>query len=218
VTPSLPRTCSTPELRGLTTGLPGCSVSGLLSKPSNLATQQPILWSGRRDSNPRPTAWKAVTLPTELLPPFKAEVRKQKWATSAFRFLTSAFEWWREEGSNLRRSFDRQIYSLLLLTTQPSLRKSTTAGAGGGTRTRDLLITNQLLCQLSYASDKPRDFKDTNSLSTTKQKDGAQTAEAEELRVIAKSQTVRKREVISPEQVSAVAGPRSRGSRWRWRR
>jgi hypothetical protein len=24
--------------------------------------------SGRRDSNPRPTAWKAVTLPTELLP------------------------------------------------------------------------------------------------------------------------------------------------------
>ena len=26
------------------------------------------LTSGRRDSNPRPTAWKAVTLPTELLP------------------------------------------------------------------------------------------------------------------------------------------------------
>src|ERR1043165_6437151 len=42
VTPSLPRTCSTPELRG-----PMSSVS----------------WSGRRDSNPRPTAWKAVTLP-----------------------------------------------------------------------------------------------------------------------------------------------------------
>ena len=27
------------------------------------------------------------------------------------------------------------------------------AGAGDGTRTRNLLITNQLLCQLSYASD-----------------------------------------------------------------
>ena len=39
-------------------------------------------------------------------------------------------------------------------------------GAGDGTRTRDLLITNQLLYQLSYASDKPLDFKDTNSLST----------------------------------------------------
>ena len=39
-------------------------------------------------------------------------------------------------------------------------------GAGDGTRTRDLLITNQLLYQLSYASAKPRVFKDTNSLST----------------------------------------------------
>jgi len=26
------------------------------------------LWSGRRDSNPRHTAWKAVALPAELLP------------------------------------------------------------------------------------------------------------------------------------------------------
>src|SRR5207249_124510 len=29
----------------------------------------PLCQSGRRDSNPRPTAWKAVTLATELLPP-----------------------------------------------------------------------------------------------------------------------------------------------------
>ena len=29
-----------------------------------------LFQSGRRDSNPRPTAWKAVTLPTELLPQF----------------------------------------------------------------------------------------------------------------------------------------------------
>jgi hypothetical protein len=61
----------------------------------------------------------------------------------------------------------RQIYSLLLLTAQPTLRTTlTAAGAGDGTRTRDLLITNQLLYQLSYASAKPLDFKDTNSLST----------------------------------------------------
>ena len=25
-------------------------------------------WSGKRDSNPRPTAWEAVALPTELFP------------------------------------------------------------------------------------------------------------------------------------------------------
>src|SRR5579864_388159 len=28
-----------------------------------LVAGEPILWSGRRESNPRPTAWKAVTLP-----------------------------------------------------------------------------------------------------------------------------------------------------------
>ena len=39
-------------------------------KPLILAARPIILyrWSGRRDSNPRPPAWKAGTLPTELLP------------------------------------------------------------------------------------------------------------------------------------------------------
>src|SRR5258706_10761734 len=83
VTPSLPRTCSTPELRGLASAT----------------------WSGRRGSNPRPTAWKAVTLPTELLPRLKAEGRRQKSEVnpaeclylrhcliSAFCFLPSDFK------------------------------------------------------------------------------------------------------------------------------
>ena len=43
-TSPLPRVCSTPELRGR------------------------YNWSGRRGSNPRPLAWKANALPTELLP------------------------------------------------------------------------------------------------------------------------------------------------------
>ncbi len=51
VTSSLPRKRSTPELHRL----------AILS---HVAKTQ----SGRRDSNPRPTAWKAVALPTELLP------------------------------------------------------------------------------------------------------------------------------------------------------
>jgi hypothetical protein len=50
----------------------------------------------------------------------------------------------------------RQIYSLFPLATRESLQVkiSRTAfhGAGDGTRTRNLLITSQLLCQLSYAS------------------------------------------------------------------
>ena len=57
-----------------------------------------------------------------------------------------------------------QIYSLAPLTARPpvhlfasgALRPPTVlpenSGAGGGSRTHDLLITNQLLYQLSYAS------------------------------------------------------------------
>ena len=35
---------------------------------SHLATPPNEGWSGKRDSNPRPTAWEAVALPTELFP------------------------------------------------------------------------------------------------------------------------------------------------------
>jgi hypothetical protein len=45
--------------------------------------------------------------------------------------------------------FRQQIYSLPPLTTRAPLQS---AGAGGGTRTHNLLITNQLLCPLSHAS------------------------------------------------------------------
>src|SRR5262245_62058950 len=56
-------------------------------------------WSGKRDSNPRPRAWKARALPTELFPQTK---------------------WWRGKDSNLRRH-SRQIYSLLPLATREPL-------------------------------------------------------------------------------------------------
>ena len=59
-----------------------------------------------------------------------------------------AFFWWREMDSN-HRSETQQIYSLPPLATREPLR---IIGAGDGTRTRNLLITNQLLCQLSYTS------------------------------------------------------------------
>src|SRR3954462_4788196 len=68
-TPSLPRTCSTPELRGLTRET-GCrfSVAGDRTLRQLTTDHRELFWSGRRGSNPGPTAWKAVTLPTELLP------------------------------------------------------------------------------------------------------------------------------------------------------
>ena len=51
--------------------------------------------SGKRGSNPPPTAWKAVALPNELLPRVKKE--------------------WERKDSNLRR-LSQQIYSLSHLT------------------------------------------------------------------------------------------------------
>jgi hypothetical protein len=66
------------------------------------------LWSGRRDSNPRPIAWKAMTLPTELLPLSK--------------------QWWRGEDSNLRSPEGRWVYSPVPLTARPPLQRSARHG------------------------------------------------------------------------------------------
>ena len=60
VTSSLPRKCSTPELHGL-------NWIGFQLKSAQSSGGKTKI-SGRRDSNPRPSAWKADALPTELLP------------------------------------------------------------------------------------------------------------------------------------------------------
>ena len=61
--------------------------------------------------------------------------------------------WWTEVDSN-HRSLRRQIYSLIHLAALESVRfarcSNASCGAGDWTRTHNLLITNQLLCQLSY--------------------------------------------------------------------
>ena len=69
-----------------------------------------------------------------------------------------AWNVWAGVDSN-HRSVSRQIYSLLPLATREPTHTmdfplDPKGGAGDGTRTRNLLITNQLLCQLSYASTK----------------------------------------------------------------
>ena len=56
---SLPRKRSTPELHRLVN-----SDKKFLIEISYYS----VILSGRRDSNPRPSAWKADALPTELLP------------------------------------------------------------------------------------------------------------------------------------------------------
>jgi hypothetical protein len=69
MTSSLPRKCSTPELRRLVFSLqlPVCSLH--ISITANcLPPIAHLTQSGRRGSNSRPIAWKAIALPTELLP------------------------------------------------------------------------------------------------------------------------------------------------------
>ena len=137
VTPSLPRKCSTTELRG--------------HIPVSTAVVRGHCWSGRRDSNPRPIAWKAITLPTELLPlstvcekfesvripepersdcplasgsgqvSFLASQESGGWKTAvpAPRYLV-----WRGQDSNLRSPEGRRVYSPLPLSTRPPLLTS----------------------------------------------------------------------------------------------
>lgn len=61
--------------------------------------------SGRRGSNPRPTAWKAVALPTELLPLVK-NVKNCKEMYAAYRLLLIVqfftLLMWAQKDSNLR--------------------------------------------------------------------------------------------------------------------
>ena len=79
----------------------------------------------------------------------------------AMPIKVSPFAWWEEVDSNYR-SRRRQIYSLIHLAALESSRiqlmlrprtgSGKTNGAGDWNRTHNLLITNQLLCQLSYTS------------------------------------------------------------------
>ena len=60
-------------------------------------------------------------------------------------------KWWTGMDSN-HRSLWQRIYSPLPLAAREPVHNNF-AGAGDGTRTRNLLITDQLLCQLSYTSE-----------------------------------------------------------------
>ncbi len=91
-------------------------------------------WSGRRGSNPRPTAWKAVTLPLSYSRPLfgKLENGNSKLApghpVQSFQFQFSNFQPSTGGQGRIRTSVDRkgrQVYSLLLLTAQPPVRPGT---------------------------------------------------------------------------------------------
>ena len=78
------------------------------------------------------------------------QIYKKKRAFIHILCINTRF-WWAEVDSN-HRSRRRQIYSLIHLAALESahILFYFWCGAGDWTRTHNLLITNQLLCQLSY--------------------------------------------------------------------
>ena len=78
VTSSLPRKCSTTELH---------------RQKKRSVSHRIVSWSGRRGSNPPPSAWKADALPNELLPLSILYIRCNR---------SVVFSWWGEKDSNLR--------------------------------------------------------------------------------------------------------------------
>ena len=82
-------------------------------------------WSGRRDSNSRPIAWKAMTLPlsysrsqskTSIISNLEGSRKPSRGA-----FCKKKYKVWRGQDSNLRRPEGRRVYSPLPLTTRPPL-------------------------------------------------------------------------------------------------
>ena len=109
------------------------------------------LLSGRRGSNSRPIAWKAIALSTELLPQ-KYTVQSQLLPTrkrEPFATPTASFKWEEMDSNHRRRApADLQsapfghsgIFPIFADSSEP-----TRIRADGGIRTPDQLITNQLL-------------------------------------------------------------------------
>ena len=82
-------------------------------------------WSGRRDSNSRPIAWKAMTLPlsysrSQSKTPIISNLEGSR-KPSRGAFYKKNCKVWRGQDSNLRRPEGRRVYSPLPLTTRPPL-------------------------------------------------------------------------------------------------
>ena len=149
MTSSLPRKCSTTELRG---------------RNKKLIHPTPQKWSGKRDSNPRPSAWKADALANWAIPASSTNLKIQdgegRIRTSegwADRFTVCSLWPLGNLPEILGKTRPQKPVKHLTLNLQRSNLEAHSnqpfkSGAGKGTRTPDLLITNQLLYQLSYAS------------------------------------------------------------------
>ena len=145
---------NTPMLNEAQEGVKGGTLAGGSPFAGGLSRPQPLRFTNAR-SHPTPGG--------DGTPPLRGLEERRRWhqpLCAAFRVQKgprrkSRSFWWGRVDSNHRRHC-QQIYSLSPLATRehPRIRFSQ-RGAGGRTRTPDLLITNQLLYRLSYTSAIP---------------------------------------------------------------
>ena len=118
-------------------------------------------WSGKRDSNPRPSAWKADALATELFPPDPAPPAAsicdgggggfEPPKASADRFTVCSL--WPLGNPSTKTRECHGAHHRRVAPSRSAVHSTTDDNqAGEGTRTPNRLITNEMLYQLSYAS------------------------------------------------------------------
>ena len=120
------------------------TTSSLPRKCSTTELQRRTCWSGRRGSNSPPIAWKAIALPNELLPLIEQQLYCDQRTCIPKDVGRSGFEPLKSKDSGFTVRPIWPLWNLPLCKYR----------AEDGTRTRDLLITNQLLYQLSYFGKK----------------------------------------------------------------
>ena len=109
--------------RTLVTGLEGQGFTTKLHPHMKIKHLQKLNWSRRRDLNPRPSPWQGDALPLS--------------------------HFCKYGGGGRIRTFEVTDSGFTVRPLWP-LGNPTRYGANNGTRTRNLLITSQLLYQLSY--------------------------------------------------------------------
>ena len=95
--------------------------------------------SGRRDSNSRPIAWKAIALPTELLPRLKE--RETRFELATLTLARSCSTNWATPAFASPQGFEPWTYWLTANCSTAELRRRNRRG--GRIRTYDLLVPNQ---------------------------------------------------------------------------
>ena len=133
-TSSLPRKCSTTELQRQSRK----KEREAIRQPADATYSSLFIKSGRRGSNPRPIAWKAIALPTELLPHYALNLPGR---LSLYLPIAIGMSYSRIQNTNDDK--------LRLPETRPLTHKPDPSSGSGGNRIRTYEVIRQQIYSLS---------------------------------------------------------------------